>query len=527
MNLSRIVITLLVGLAGILPAGAFTFLGQYKPWMTQDIGYNGVAGASDNGGPVLPSEGYRWNVPVIYYAFDRAFVEYFGSNGIAEVESVIKMINDLPAASQMSPTLSEYPLNTRQVNYKASNLGLLDLKSYALGMILEQVGLGSPESMVWALRNRSVINQSTNYSIVKLNYDPVTLRPSSYVNGALYTYEIFDGAINNIATSYAFEIKIADFRTRGYSSIASIIGGYIEEDGSVDGSSSEQDPLTGQIIPASGDLGFGEHVLGLTRDDVGGLRRLYGLHNVAVEGLPADVSVAGTSTASGAWSIPFNVIVTNIVLLTNSPIALRPGIDKLQFQRVTYDSLIGSVFNPFQTTYDDKFIQGNTLRTRRAVRTVVRPDIVFKAGDLGVSANGVPSIGARTSTASWTSNAGINRDPTFDLGGVIQDSGPGTINSPISIYFSDVFPYYRGFAPSAVTEAEALQGVAWGSFNGASDTPVVYPTFSGTGVELLQRLASGLEQNQFSPWDIVVTSFFNTNTTGQVTSGATGGTGNP
>ena len=44
-------------------------------WQSTDVGYNtfGV----DIGGPVNLGEEYRWNIPVITYAYDESFLNYF------------------------------------------------------------------------------------------------------------------------------------------------------------------------------------------------------------------------------------------------------------------------------------------------------------------------------------------------------------------------------------------------------------------------------------------------------------------
>lgn len=185
---------------------AFSLLGPFKQDATQfpnngnfqaapfggrpqGLGYN-LPG--DSGGPMLPSEAYRWNVPVVTYAFDNTFLEYFGTNGVAAVEEAFAILNALPPASRMSADLSEYPLDTKSENGTASALGLVDLKSFTLAAMMEQMGLANPERFVWGLSGRDEGNNFTNYTVAQFNYDPVTIRPSRYVNGVLYNYRIFD-----------------------------------------------------------------------------------------------------------------------------------------------------------------------------------------------------------------------------------------------------------------------------------------------------------------------------------------------
>jgi carbohydrate-binding DOMON domain-containing protein len=57
----------------------------------------------DVGGPMNIGEGYRWNIPTLTYGFSRSFIDYFGSNGVAAIESAITILNSLPPASSLDP----------------------------------------------------------------------------------------------------------------------------------------------------------------------------------------------------------------------------------------------------------------------------------------------------------------------------------------------------------------------------------------------------------------------------------------
>ena len=92
----------------------------------------------DIGGPMNLGQEYRWNVPVLTYAFDASFFDYFGSNGVAAVESAINIFNSLPGVWELS--VSNYPLAATSLNYQAQAQGLLDLKSQTLASLLEQLG---------------------------------------------------------------------------------------------------------------------------------------------------------------------------------------------------------------------------------------------------------------------------------------------------------------------------------------------------------------------------------------------------
>ena len=508
MTFRRILLSLVLSFLGAAQGTAFSLLGPFKNWQTADIGYN-VDGGGDIGGPMLPSEGFRWNTPTVYYAYDRAFLEYFGSKGVEAIEAAIKILNDVPDVDSLSPDLSAYPLNTRQINYEASELGLYDLKSVALSFLMEESGVASPETYVWTMRSRAVLEGRTNYAVIRANYDPVTLRQSSYVNGALYSYEVVEDTFNGATYAIAAEIRSGDLRASSFTSVAGGTGGSIESS-----YSSEPSPFSGRLLQASGFLETGEYFLGMTRDDVGALRKLYSANSLAVEDLTTDTT-QGTAGSGGPWGIP--VVVTNGVSFTNNFLALRPGRGRLSFSRVNYDSLVGNVFNPFTASYTDRYISNGTLRSRQVSRRVVRPDFLFTAGDLGVTGSGRPVRLARTQTESstWRSFAAINRVSS----GVetSANSGPGVIQGPIEIVFSSTYPilFNTGATPG---EDDSIY-VGWGSFDGSSAAPIIYPNFGEVNLSLIRSIL--LRGSDASQWTIAPSLSISTNASGVVTAGAT------
>src|SRR5215213_2592559 len=98
---SRLLITFAVSLVVFsYRADAFVLLGPgdaegnpTKDWQNRgqnggwSIGYNFPG---DIGAPVDPLEFYRWNVPVITYACDDSFVQYFGTNGIKAIDELFQ-----------------------------------------------------------------------------------------------------------------------------------------------------------------------------------------------------------------------------------------------------------------------------------------------------------------------------------------------------------------------------------------------------------------------------------------------------
>src|SRR5271156_1598078 len=71
---------------------------------------------------------------------------------------------------------------------------LFDLKSAALEMLLPRLGLTDPERFMFCIQQRIVIPPLTcpyyDFTIIQRNWDPVTLAPTKYVNGNLFTYTI-------------------------------------------------------------------------------------------------------------------------------------------------------------------------------------------------------------------------------------------------------------------------------------------------------------------------------------------------
>jgi hypothetical protein len=109
-------------------------------WQVATIGYGGLKAPKNIG------EGYRRNTPIMYYAFDANFLDYFGTNGEAAVENAYAILNNLTNVSSYSANLSEFPLDTRHVNYQAQALGILDVKSFTLGICwLSNWGWRNPE----------------------------------------------------------------------------------------------------------------------------------------------------------------------------------------------------------------------------------------------------------------------------------------------------------------------------------------------------------------------------------------------
>jgi len=198
-------------------AGAFSLLGPCADWMQLTNGYRQFG---DIGGPMNLGEEHRWNVPVLTYGFDPSFLDYFGSNGVAAVEQAFQILNDLPPASAI--LLTNYPLDSRRVNWVANQQRLSDLKSITLTLLLEQLGLAEPTRHVFILRRWHPLfldypwepdwpGGIIPYWIDERNFDPETLVPSHCVNATLYggyaicsdgRADVFEYPVDPLASTY-------------------------------------------------------------------------------------------------------------------------------------------------------------------------------------------------------------------------------------------------------------------------------------------------------------------------------------
>lgn len=466
-NWQRIVAALLL-LASAGRSWSFSLLGPggaegnvAKDWQLAGpnggwlIGYGFVG---DIGAPVQLIEAYRWNTPVITYAFDESFIRFFGTNGMRAVDDAFRILNDLPAASAMSADLTEFPLSTLRQNYEATALGLMDLKSLTLTLLLEELGLAQAERWVWSIRDRDpVTGGGAVYSVIRYNYDPVTLAPSPYVNGTLYTYEIVEVPEGPIDAPYAeaTEIQVVTDLPPNLS-------------------------VTTVIPP-------GFFFTGLTRDDVGGLRFLLHPRNRVVETL-----LPGITPALPSGWLPIlgtNFLGTNIAGITNvggtnnlASTGIRGGVNKLTFKKVYFDSLLGGSFTPITNVFTDRVIRSNnTIAVERVMRPITRPDIVFTVEDMFETA------AFRTGTAGWINNDALT--PEGILG------GPGIISPPITISYNMLFPLFFNSSPGFLTEPQAggvlgLGGsFTWASFDGSTNAPIIYPQYLNFRVGDLRNAA--------------------------------------
>jgi len=374
-------------------------------WQITDIGYdplpnNGalpfIGTTSHTFGPKNLGEGYRYNTPVIYYTFDPDFV-WFGSDGEAAVGQAMDMLNGVlngqtntpmfvvstnmgvlmggtngvfngPAVAlspangidKYSTNLYEFPLNSQGINYQAQALGLTDLKSTTLALMVEQLGLADAVRYTWGLLNRwvppgvtctpttppsvgPVAPNGVEYWVIPRNYDIVpssltSYQYSPYVNTELYSYYIWE----TCDPPPPFAPPIADALEIPVDPL------------------NNNPPVASGALPGEGiSFNDGIYYTGLTRDDAGGLRYLLSTNNIfdtagGYREQPAGGSVLfSTNFDTGAEQLLSTTNLTTLVSVssTNDPATLQALFPDLQFTLLTnYPALVTSIANVTYTT---------------------------------------------------------------------------------------------------------------------------------------------------------------------------------
>jgi hypothetical protein len=143
--------------------------------------------------------------------------------------------------------------------------------------------------------------------------------------------------------------------------------------------------------------------------------------------------------------------------------AWRPGVDKITFIPQPVDSQSGA-FLPTTNYFTDSYMTNGVLQQQQVARTISQPDFLFSAGDI-TSSPGVPFY-TRTGTTNWLNNATAN--------GNTNGAGPGVIQPQVQIVFNklgQVLESESYFSDETVVD----QSSYWGSFDGSTNAPVVYP----------------------------------------------------
>jgi len=359
---------LLVAIMTLLAQTSFGFalLGPRDTWQISALGYDPQGDLGDIGGPKNLGEEWRWVLPQISYAFDASFINFFGTNGVQAVEDAIFLFNkEMTNFSGMSDAaLRAKPRDTKRIHPTAQALGVLDLKSYAMGSLAEQLGLAGSVRWTWALRDRQVFNNNiTNYTVIQRNFDPFTLKPSRYVNDHKWTYFIgtFPTGVGNNTYDDAAEVAIDQAGDNPF--ISSAVSADVGED-----------------LLSTG-LRQGEYYSALSRDDIGGLRYMYNFFNINSEFLPV-----ATPRDSGAFTPSIRVIDTSTLIFTNGVDAFtfftnalftNPNNLQTQFTNLVILSTNISVTNIVTTQFVVTNLVSSGLFTNRSLPTLISNQDLF------------------------------------------------------------------------------------------------------------------------------------------------------
>lgn len=465
-NLIALVALLQLGLPHL---SAFSLIGPAAAWQTLDLGYDP---ATEYGAPRLRGDEYRKSTPVMTYGVDGSFVEFFGAPGVAAISNAFTVYNRMPRASQMTEGLSEFPLVADGLNRMAQQLAVIDLKSFTMGYILSTLGLTAPERWVWSLRARTA---DPVYTVANYNYDPVSGRPTRYINGTLYSYIIRERYVGGAVAFYdAIDVPVDTFSPN--ISLASMVSGDV-------GLTTDDRVLSKMTLE-------GRYFTGLTRDDAGGLRYIYRPENRNYEVAPINsfrgsgiISSSGGGGLDSPWTIVLSSgIGTNAVGTGGGTgrqlvsAGVRAGVDKVIFIRADTDPVLQVTPGPLIISYPELVVSNGIVVSQIVVRTNTRPDLVFGAVEGNVTAGGYPSYGYFGVPQYQNTGDLINTSANV----VVE--GPGNIEPIGGWKFNKIGPFMRNAGNTG--EESGSHGFIWGSFDATPTPPVIYPI--GTTLQELE-----------------------------------------
>jgi hypothetical protein len=135
--------------------------------------------------------------------------------------------------------------------------------------------------------------------------------------------------------------------------------------------------------------------------------------------------------------------------------------------------LIGQTWIPVTNIYSLNSVLNGALVPHPVHRVVTAPDILFTAMD-------IPPADAAGSLSPFVGSRSINFNQANILPGL---AGPGTIEPRVTITFNTEAPVFYNQSPFLTQPA--LPDLVYGSFDGTTNAPIVYP--DGTSIMNLEN----------------------------------------
>ena len=536
-----LVLCCVAGLLGTPSARAFVMIG---PMDVAEVSSGGIDFnyTDDLGGPKDLKTFFRWNTPMLTYAFDASFMQYFGLEGREAVKEAFTIVNDFfenddySGVSALDYTKHGFRsnYNTTWENRTAKEAGIIDLKSLVLGMVVNQLGLGNPHRYAFGARaiTTNAAGTQLNFNVRLRNFDPITFKPTSVINGVTYSYRLIHDAPPSagftVAPTFAdMEEFTTDTSGNAWTSVAGIVDAFY---GNTAIYWTDQPTLFGFGMFYSGKYAMGGQYKprhALTYDDAGGLHYLYRKGNIVYENLDPNVALIIPANFLPTYAIPVfpngsprqypdpsgttgafiprrnSGIIPGLPITSSLPaqappalvdVALRGGMDKMKFIEQPFDSFLGITFSATNHIWTDRFVSTNGQNVvglnnttpgasayigiptlawfeQTVGRGIFQPDIIFVADELGVSPDGVPIAFNRTDSTAWIDNYTNNLGPVQVL---TTNVGPGLIVGPMQYTFTKLgegFEVIWSGEASVVGNTDSYS--LWGHIKGPGPNDVV------------------------------------------------------
>jgi hypothetical protein len=145
-------------------------------------------------------------------------------------------------------------------------------------------------------------------------------------------------------------------------------------------------------------------------------------------------------------------------------LGVRAGVDKVVFVRVDTDPVLRLSPAPVFISYPELVVSNGIVISQVVSRTLTRPDLLFSAAEAGVDAGGEPNAGTYGDVTYVNTGAGLDA----------QAEGPGNIEPFGGGYtFNKIGPHMLNTGNS--DEEDGDQGFVWGTYDGSTNMPVVFP----------------------------------------------------